>query len=183
MSNSDPMEAERELVEQWIDHAANEINSHGLQNEKALLFEIQQTVNRLSELESLSETLLNESSTVDEELDTLGGLLLQFYAAHHNRESITDAIEKATDSDTSGVTGTQDAHTHPTLETDEEAVRERAEELIEQGVSSVSRITKTIMTEFDRVDRGDVSQIAAEVRSQAGEMETLGDPDDYPTST
>jgi hypothetical protein len=68
-------------------------------------------------------------------------------------------------------------------EMDEEAVRERIEELIhEQGVSQVSRVADTILREFDNAERGETTQIAAEVRSEAGEMETLGNPEDYPES-
>lgn len=177
MTDSDT-KPENKLVEQWINHAANGIKIHGLQNKKALLFELQQAVDRLSQLESLdSDKTKDEKIAIDEELDTLGSLLLQYQASHHNRRCITEAVEIATDSRSTDMSSAVD------LEMDEEAVRERIEELIhEQGVSQVSRVADTILREFDNAERAETTQIVAEVRSEAGEMETLGNPEDYPES-
>lgn len=169
---------ENELVKQWMNHAASKIDIHGLQNKKALLFEVQQAVDRLSQLESLdSEPNKNKQTAIDEELDTLGSLLLQYHATHHDRECITEAVEEATDGRTT--------RTPPAVDMgmDEHAIRERIEELIhEQGVSQVSRVADIILKEFDNAERAEATQIAAEVRSEAGEMETLGSPDDYTQS-
>lgn len=175
---SDESPPEHKLAERWVDHATTEIDMDGIQNTKALLFEIQQAVDRLANLESLSnDPTDDQQAAIDEMLDTLGSLLLQYHAAHHDQESIMEAIEQTTDADSdSGQTDT----TVEDTEVNEGVVRERIEGLIhQQGVSQVSRVADIIMKEFDAIDRNEVIQIAAEVRTEAGEMDTLGDPDDY----
>ena len=159
-----------DVVDRWARQAVEKINETDEYDDEILLLEMQ------TKLGELTQAILSNSSTgslsrVDDELDELGGLLLQLCDRHHSDTRFNLAENQLTQVEPLDEETEQIELEKPS----EDQLRDRAESLVEQGVSSVSKISDIILKEFDNVDRFEINQIASEVRSEAGEMETRGD--------
>ncbi len=174
-------EAEADQLSTWIDKAAAEIDANGVQDKRVLLFELQDTVERLSQFESddTPNALVGSDRTVEDEINKAGSLLAQFAAAHHqielkpNDSADTDNADTATASN--GSTFTPETNGDQPTQPSEDEIRKRVIDLLDQGVSSVSRIANRVLDEFEGVDRDEVNEIVKYERTQWGEMETRGD--------
>lgn len=82
---SERAEASSVLFDRWIGQADENIKEWGLQDEETLLLAIQEELGELTQahLEARSEG--GDPARIDEELDDLGALLLQFHEARNAR--------------------------------------------------------------------------------------------------
>lgn len=191
------------VVSRWVAHAAENTGTANDKEPEQLLLAMQQQLGEVTET-IVRNNAGDDGPRVGDELDKLGGLLLQLHEvcqldretdfvgnqvsqpepqtdAHHETETDTDCGHDHHDhhdhNDQHEHHGHHDHHADCNQcgqDLDESAIRARAESLVEQGVSSVSRMSNTISKEFEHVDRREITQIASEVRSEAGEMETQG---------
>jgi len=147
----------------------NTTGTHKRKPTDTLALELNAKVGELTQ--KIHQANTAQTADIKTELDELGGVLLELYDRTHS-ESEFDLSALAMRADWQA---NMEHDTEMPALTGEDAIRERAEELVEQGVSSVSKISNTIIKEFETVDRIKVKQIAGEVRHEAGEMETKGD--------
>lgn len=177
-----------DLTDRWAEQAKDDASTLDIEGdgEEELLIAMQTALGDLSRAVANTppDRPTGSETEVDEKVAELGGLLLRFNATFHDRDIsalIDDPHEQSGTQTTS--TGVEDLETVNEITRDEQPgpsddeIRRRVEELVEQGVSSVSRISSIILKEYTGVDRRDVNKIASEVRDEVGDMETLGDPD------
>jgi len=159
-----------EIVDRWARQAVEKIGETDEYDEETLLLEMQTKLGELSQA-TLSNGTTGGLSRVDDDLDELGVLLLQLCDRlhSHNGFNFSDTYVESFNNKKG-----QSELERPS----EDQLRERAESLVDQGVSSVSKVSDIILKEFDNVDRFEINEIVSEVRSEAGEMETRGDIDD-----
>lgn len=88
LAHDDPTVAR---FDRWMEKAGENIETWGLQNEETLLLTMLEELGELAQayLEARAEG--GDPERIDEELDDLGALLLQFHEVRTNRAANTDA--------------------------------------------------------------------------------------------
>jgi NTP pyrophosphatase (non-canonical NTP hydrolase) len=83
-------EASSVVFDRWIGKADENISEWGLQDERTLVLAMQEELGELTQavLEASAED--GDPERIDEELDDLGALLLQFHEARNARDVETD---------------------------------------------------------------------------------------------
>ena len=80
-------EASSVLFDRWMGKASENIEEWGVQSERTLLLAIQEELGELTQAVLEADAEGGDPARIDEELDDLGALLLQF---HERRQEVED---------------------------------------------------------------------------------------------